>query len=64
MKVFVGINTDSDIDFNNSSGSKYKDISVKVKSIKVLDLGTLSLLDLDVKDCKDVIGFNFFKHRE
>ena len=59
MKVFVGINTDSDIDFKNSSGSKYKDILVKVKSIKVLDLDTLSLMDLDVKDCKDVVGFNF-----
>ena len=63
MKVFVGINTDSDIDFKNSSGLKYKDISVKVKSIKVLDLGTLSLLDLDVKDCKDVVGFNFLSEK-
>jgi len=59
MKVFVGINTDSDIDFKNSEGLRYKDISVKVKSVKVLDLGTLSLMDLDVKDCKDVVGFNF-----
>ena len=57
MRVFVGINVDSDIDF--SKYSKYTNISVKVKSIKVLDLDTISLIDLDVKDCKDVIGFNF-----
>ena len=57
MQVFVGINVDSDIDFNKYS--KYTNISVKVKSIKVLDLDTISLIDLDVKDCKDVIGFNF-----
>ena len=57
MQVFVGINVDSDIDF--SKYSKYTNISVKVKSIKVLDLDTISLVDLDVKDCKDVIGFNF-----
>ena len=57
MQVFVGINVDSDIDF--SKYSKYTNISVKVKSIKVLDLDTISLIDLDVKDCKDVIGFNF-----
>ena len=59
MKVFVGINTDSDIDFKDSEGLRYKDILVKVKSIKVLDLDTLSLLDLDVKDCKGVIGVTF-----
>lgn len=57
MQVFVGINVDSDIDFNKYS--KYTNISVKVRSIKVLDLDTISLIDLDVKDCKDVIGFNF-----
>jgi len=57
MQVFVGINVDNDIDFNKYS--KYTVISVKVKSIKVLDLDTISLIDLDVKDCKDVIGFNF-----
>jgi len=63
MKVFVGINTDSDIDFKNSEGLRYKDISVKVKSIKVLDLDTLSLIDSDVKDCKDVIGFSFLSEK-
>ena len=57
MQVFVGINVDSDIDF--SKYSKYTNIFVKVKSIKVLDLDTISLVDLDVKGCKDVIGFNF-----
>lgn len=57
MQVFVGINVDSDIDFNKYS--KYTNIFVKVKSIKVLDLDTISLIDLDVKDCKDVTGFNF-----
>lgn len=56
MQVFIGINVDSDIDF--SKYLKYTNISVKVKSIKVLDLDTISLVDLDVKDCKDVIGFN------
>lgn len=50
MKVFVGINTDSDIDFRDSEGLRYKDISVKVKSLKVLDLDTLSLIDSDIKD--------------
>ena len=59
MKVFVGINTDSDIDFRDSEGLRYKDISVKVKSLKVLDLDTLSLIDSDIKDCKGIIGFNF-----
>lgn len=61
MKAFIGINVDSDIDFNKYS--KYKCIPVKVKSIKVLDLDTISLIDLDVKDCKDVIGFNFISEK-
>lgn len=28
-----------------------------------MDLDTLSLLDLDVKDCKGVIGFNFLSEK-
>jgi hypothetical protein len=63
MKVFVGINTDSDIDFKDSKGLRYRDTSVKVKSIKVLDLDTLSLLDLDIKECKDVVGFDFLSEK-
>jgi hypothetical protein len=50
-KVIVGINIDDTVKLPNKGS-----ISVEVDSIKALDLDTMGLVDVDINNCKDVIG--------
>ena len=50
-KIIVGINIDDTVKLPNKGS-----IDVEVTSIKALDLDNLELVDVDIDNCKDVIG--------
>lgn len=50
-KIIVGINIDDTVKLPNKGS-----INVEVNSIKALDLDNLELVDVDINNCKDVIG--------
>ena len=55
-KVFVGVEIDDNIVFEDNKES-YSDAVVTVA--KVLNLHTMELEDLIVRDCADVVGFPY-----
>lgn len=50
-KIIVGINIDDTVKLPNKGS-----IDVEVTSIKALDLDNMELVDIDIDNCKDVIG--------
>lgn len=53
-KIIVGINIDNTVKLPNKGS-----IDVEVTSIKALDLDNMELVDVDINNCKDVIGIEY-----
>ena len=56
-KVFVGIEIADNFVFEDDKEELYSYVVVTV--VKVLNLHTMELEDLSVKDCADVVGFPY-----